>query len=409
MIHPRRRQTASQPRTGTAWPHRRSGPGWFAITRCAIVTGVAAVLLAAIGTPAFSAPPITLTLATVPATPGAVFVLDGEALPTNHTGMVKVTVPHTLAGHRLALRSTTVRNGDRESRFVRWWGQRRHEQDLSPTISGLQLRRNLTVQAAFEVQQEVRFRFTDQRSRVVSPKRVTSVTFRSDTGNDQTFRGATTARLLSVHPMLQDSTLVAHQVLYSVQSVEIDGSNVVNVGAQRFRPTQRSDLTLPLLLRRIHLRPRDFVFGQPVGSAMEVTYPDGRLHRYDLDADGTLVLDDLARGTYLVRVDTPGYSPPRPVALSRNQDVPVPVVTRLDLGLLAIVVAAVAFGLLALGRPGRSRQLAGRARRRLLPTRGRGAGAEPASGSEPASTARTAGAEVTPAEVDEDQNRVGAG
>ena len=421
MTHPRAPWAAGRRQSDVAERlYRPLRQGWLGFVRAATVAGVAAATVA-VGAPADAAPPVTLTLATVPATPGAVFLLDGQALPTDRTGSVKITLAHSFEGHRLAIRTTTVRTGDRESRFVRWWGQRRHEQDLSPTINGLQLRRDLRVQAAFEVHQEVRFRFTDQSSRGVPSQRVTSVTLRSDAGNDQTIRGATATRLLSVRPVLQDSTLLAHPVLYSVQSVVIDGSNVVNAGAHQFRPTQRTDLTLALLLRRMHLRPRDFVFGHPVGSAVEVTYPDGRLHRYGLDPDGTLALEDLARGEYLVRVDAPGYSPGRPVALSRNQDVPLPVVTRLNFALLGAILVALALGLVVLGRPDRSRQLAGRARRRLLPARdsdggtdAAGAASGPDADSDPSGTAGTVGAKVTPAglaetETTEDQNRVGAG
>ena len=104
-------------------------------------------------------------------------------------------------------------------------------------------------------------------------------------------------------------------------------------------------MVVPLLLRTAHLSTRDLLFGGAVGSSVALTYPDGQRTTVRLGQDGRATIQNLARDLYTVRVDAPGYSFDRPVALSRNQYIDLPVLTYLDIAVVAACVLLVAGGL----------------------------------------------------------------
>ena len=108
---------------------------------------------------------------------------------------------------------------------------------------------------------------------------------------------------------------------------------------------------------RSSFRTRDLLFGQPVGQAVSLKYPDGRQVRVPLDAEGKATTDLLARGTYAVGVDAPGLSFQRPLVLSRNQYVDLPHVSTLDISVAAGALAALTVGLYLFRIRGRSVRL----------------------------------------------------
>ena len=71
--------------------------------------------------------------------------------------------------------------------------------------------------------------------------------------------------VVGVRPVVTGGTLIAKKVSYSVQRVDVDGSNVVQVNAQRFVPSRETTVVIPLQLHIVHFSTRDFLFGQPVG------------------------------------------------------------------------------------------------------------------------------------------------
>ncbi len=138
---------------------------------------------------------------------------------------------------------------------------------------------------------------------------------------------------------------------YGVKSAMVEGSNVVNEGQQRFIPGRTGEMRVRLLLYSAHFQTRDSFFGWPIGSAIMLTHPSGRIERYELEDGGGLTLRSLPRGDYEVTVVGPGFSFTRPVALSRNQEVELEVLSYMDLGLVLFVMAAFVFGLPLISRP----------------------------------------------------------
>ena len=82
---------------------------------------------------------------------------------------------------------------------------------------------------------------------------------------------------------------------------------------------------------------RDALLGFPIGSAVRLEYPErqGRA-REALGPGGELTLESLPRGDYRVSVDALGISSSRPVALSRDQEVQLQVISWLDVAVVLL-------------------------------------------------------------------------
>ena len=119
-------------------------------------------------------------------------------------------------------------------------------------------------------------------------------------------------RLVAVRPGTGRRSPVAKEATYSVQSVTIDGANVVNVGEQRFRPTQgrRSSRWSCCCVRCTSGHGPAARLACAVERAASPT-PDGRAHDLAPTPQGELVLQNLARGTYTLLPRGHAYAVPQ--------------------------------------------------------------------------------------------------
>ena len=91
--------------------------------------------------------------------------------------------------------------------------------------------------------------------------------------------------------------LEKRSIAYSVESVMVDGANVVSQAQQRVTPGAGRPLTLDLFLHTVRFTARDVLFGTPAGSGIYLTYPDGRTERFTLEREGELVIENMAPRT----------------------------------------------------------------------------------------------------------------
>jgi hypothetical protein len=148
--------------------------------------------------------------------------------------------------------------------------------------------------------------------------------------------------------------LAVTPIQYSVDTVLIDGSNVVNSSQQRFYLKPNDLWIIQVLLYSAHFSAHDALFGFPMGSGIHLEYPDGHSRDFSFGAANDLDIPDLARGLYraqVLGVQDKGTAFITPIALSRDQDVSLLVLSNLDIGLGGFVLIALALGLLFGGRP----------------------------------------------------------
>ncbi len=289
------------------------------MTRRLVVVATAVLLVPLVGEANAAGQGADTIVETIPPTPNLPIVYGGITYSTDRHGVA--LLPPQLIG-RPRVPPTTFSAG-RRAVFQRWYG------------------RSVRLRAALDIYYRVRLRYVDLRGRLVDPDTVDSIQIRSSIGE----RSHPASRILwlrgtRVVPL--NGGLESKPIYYTIERVVVGGSNVVNESQQKFFPARQHGVTVQLLFYRARFRSRDAFFGFPVGDRVRLTFPRGSTRRYRLGGDGTVVIPSLPRGSYHVEVEGGGISLGGPVALSRDQDVKVGVVSYLDLGAAAAPLAAVA-------------------------------------------------------------------
>jgi hypothetical protein len=304
-----------------------------------VVVGV--VLFASLAASALYAPAgtaATVTIDTVPRLAGVPIVVDNRVYRTNRSGRVTFRAKGSLRD-RVLVRDARVGPRTRAT-FSRWYGN----------LDG----KSGKLTAALDLWFSFRWSFVDLKDLPVSFERVTSVAFRSSHGRVRKFERSDFGR----PHWLQGSRVVStptgprrKDLYFTVEKVIVDEANVVNRAQQRFEPYRQKQIAVKLLFYSAEFSANDALFKFAIGKGIKLTFPNGRIEEHEFGPGGKLKLEGLPRGEYWVVVDGPGMSFVRPVTLSRNQKVPLEVLSWVDIAFVVGVLFAIALGLLLVGRP----------------------------------------------------------
>jgi hypothetical protein len=325
-------QARAEIRPGKSALEPAAGPGSFASpagarlhTRCA-------------------AGPIQLVVRAVPAFRGVRFSLDRRAFESDASGVARIEAPGC-GMYQLDVAPPLRLEPGVRTRFARW-----ADEAFTPRRT-VELTRDTTLEVGFEVDYLVQQTFVDLAGHPVDPARVSRIVQSNSLGSKERFAPGGPRWLVGSRVMRRSDGLQRTEILYSVREVRMNGTNVVRQAAQRFYPSRTRLLRIQLLLYSARISASDRFFGFPIGSSLELVYPDGTRAQHRLDSNSTILLESLPRGTYDVTVKAPGMSPTVPIALTRNQVVELKIVSYLDLGLLFGSLGLGAVGLLLLRRP----------------------------------------------------------
>jgi phospholipase C len=296
-----------------------------------------AVVLGPASAPAHAADRVPPVIQTNPPAPGMRFSVDGVVFAADGSGRAHPPAAVVGTSHRVRALDTPLQPGVR-ARFDRWYG--------AGTV------------AALSLDHRVRLRFVDLAGRPVDPDMVDWVTLLGSNGERRTFRGATTGWLQGNRVVPESGGRRSTLVSYAAERVIVTGAGVVHRAQQRFFPAKTPELQLRLLLYSARFEVHDALLGFPIGSAVQLRFPDGRTQRYALGSGGEVTVSSLPRGDYRVSADALGISSSRPVALSGDQRVEVRVISWLDIVVVALVLGSIALGLLYVRRPARVRSVA---------------------------------------------------
>jgi len=292
--------------------------------------------------PAREADPVPgkLTVRTTPPQPRLAFELEGRRFLTDERGVARIDVERWSWDLRQRIKGIGAPLADGgHATFGGWYNWTgTHDRDLSAT---------------FNVSYPVSWHFVDLHGNVVDPSLVTSFTVKSTTGVVQSFSATQHGQpqLLQASSVTPRSREIQKPVSYSVESAIVGGSSVVNRSQQRFSPLGEREVEVRLLFYSVGFQGRDAFFGFPAGSEVKVQYPDGAIQHVPLQEDGASAMIPLPRGRYLVSVTGSGFSPPQPIALSRDQTIDLEVVSYLDMAVALTFLGSCAIGLLLFGRP----------------------------------------------------------
>jgi hypothetical protein len=289
--------------------------------------------------------PVELRLRIVPAIEGVRFALDGRVFRSDRRGSARILVNQAKI-YRLEALPWEDTSSQMNVQFRRW-GDEVFVPYRDVAIPG-----TASLEVGFDVSQLVKLAFVDLASKPVDSARVDTVTIKSSHGANYTFHDWSPKWLQSRRVVRRLARLEESQIQYYVESVIIDEANLVNQGQQRFRVLPGSEWQIQLLLFSARFQAQDALFRFPVGVGIDLEQPDGRTEFIPFQFGGELTVHSLVRGLYRVRVaGAPGMATLTPIALSRDQDVQLLVISYLDMAIGILVAVGLALGFLLFGRP----------------------------------------------------------
>jgi hypothetical protein len=309
----------------------------------AVFSGQLPVLPARV-TQSFTVAPAQLEIRTAPALPGTSFVFDGRPFVTGQDGIAHISVDRT-GVYSLTVGSQGMLAPGVRSAFAGW------DDDKDTPDRNVQIPAKAPLEAGFDMFYLITPKFTQAQHEAVDPQRVSSLTLSSSIGQKVSMDRIKPTWIQGSHVVAgPEHLLEARPVTYTVESVLVDGANVVNQAQQRFLPGAKQDLSIDLFLYSAHFSASDALLGFPISSTLVMTYPDGQTRRFALGPGGQVTVNSLARGAYRVQLDSRGLGSARPLALSRDQNVPIMLVSYLDLAIVLGSLGVLALGLLLFGR-----------------------------------------------------------
>jgi hypothetical protein len=267
-------------------------------------------------------------------------------LTTNRDGVATTTLPNAGLYYVLFEGARPAEEGLRVA-FSRW------EDEIFTNLRSVRLHEGAQLIAGLDVARPVAFEFDSPAGEVIASERVDVVEFRSSIGSVHHLQGAGPHWLPAERVLNRDAGLESVPIVYALQRLEIDGSNVVNRGQQRFTAEPGTlSWQIDTLLYSAEILGRDALFGFPVGTGIILEYPDGSEQEFPYQGQDGVELKNVARGTYRVTISgASGLSLPVIMIVSRDQSASPAVFTLLDMLVLGAGGVLVALGLLFMGRP----------------------------------------------------------
>jgi hypothetical protein len=283
-----------------------------------------------------------IEISTVPALLGVQFKLDGEVFTSNNDGIAVIGVNQT-GKHRLEILPYATETTRAE--FDRW------SDEVFVATRDVTVPTTDKLQVGLRVSYQVHIVYSDPTGQIVDSQRITSATVRGSAGGVASIAGTEPVWLRANSITRREQGLKSSPILHALQNVIVDGQNVVNQGDQRFFPNPGDTWNVSLLLFSIRISIKDALLHRPLGAGVEIVHPDGRAQTLPLQEGDELTLHSLVRGDYHLRGIGPGYSSITPLALSRDQDIEMLVISYFDMAALLSLGLVAMLSLLLFGRP----------------------------------------------------------
>jgi hypothetical protein len=300
---------------------------------------------AAVATATFDVAPLIITVQTVPAVPGITIALDdGKKLLSDANGQVILAVAR--AGVHVLSASVPAPTWNTRISFMRW------SDDSWTPSRPIRVVQDVSISVGLRLAYLTPIQFVDLDANPLDPTRVNGVIISGP--NAEVIQPQYPYDALWLQTPLPakhsgESGLHVTAAPYSLSFAKYDKLNVASVGQMRFTPEVNGIWKIRLLLFTLRLGAKDAIFGTTLNNAIRLTGPTGGIQTVTLDQKGrsTLVL---GRGNYSAQVLAPGLTPIATIALSKSQDVLVPVVTPIDFFVLAMILLVVTASVFVAGR-----------------------------------------------------------
>lgn len=307
-------------------------------------------ILALLGLGSLAAPPRaaaatsagagTVIVQTVPSLPGVTVQLDGHSAVSDAAGKATFSaVPLGDAAARVAVKEQVIPDGLRV---------RLYRVAVDPNHPSFQ--RRLLAELAEE--RQVAIAVVTPGGKTVTPSEISGLIMTDNLGRSLSLPGKVLARpvwLEALVPALGKDGIYGRLVTYTLQSVMVHGSNVVNQGQLRLVPYSASKWVIHGLFFDLSVRATDALAGSPAGTSVRLVFPDKSEITTTMGGAHSARFVDIPRGDYTVIVQGGVMNLRSPVRLSRDQELSEKVVTTGDAGLAMLVLGGGAALLYLLG------------------------------------------------------------
>jgi hypothetical protein len=252
--------------------------------------------------------PQLLQIQTVPHIAGVRFRVNGHVIVSDAHGLAKITLPDrgTYPLEMLPYVGAGVR-----VRFARWL-----DDSFTPSRTVVIPNKKL-LQVGLDVDYKIDLSFTDLQGAAVPGSRIRSITMKSSKGSSITLPPGVASGWFSASRVIRRRVgLQSTDVVWGAESVIVDGDNAVNRGQQRFLALRGAHWTIVLQLHSATFFVHDVFFGTAAGTSLTIFLPDGSKITVPLQ-NGRAIVHSLARGSYYVKANVHGFSPRRPLELSK--------------------------------------------------------------------------------------------
>src|SRR5215211_211503 len=230
--------------------------------------------------------PAVVEIIVTPPLPDIKFSLDDRVFASDDYGVARIEV-RKAGKYRIDVLPLEVNDENIQLHFGRWG-----DDEFEPSrVIDVPLQKPL--QVGFEVSYQVRQTFIDLDHKPVDTSRITSITYKGSNGATFTFDDTGPHWLPAGRVIRLNNGLQETKILYSVMSIVIDGANVVSQAQQRFYVHENDQWTIQVLLYSAHFSARDALFGFPIGTGIDMEFPDGDAQSYSFDPKEGYTLEGL--------------------------------------------------------------------------------------------------------------------
>jgi hypothetical protein len=273
---------------------------------------------------------------TVPPLPDVLFSLDGNVFKSDKDGIVRIDVSQ-LGSHRIAVMPPQTSDENVRVEFSRWGD------NLFVPYREVKVPLAGPLEVGFNLSYQFKPILNDHAGHAVDPERITAMTIKGSNGLRHTFTNIQPHWLQASNVVLQQNRIAQNKVQYTIESVIVDGSNVVNSNEQVFVLDPTNRLRINSLLASAMFSARDMLFGFPIGAGVHIEYPLGRIEDRAFGPENSVKVESLVSGTYRVNVTgAAGISRITLVDLKDDQDVHLVMISYLDIGVVVVLFILVA-------------------------------------------------------------------
>ena len=292
--------------------------------------------------------PYKAVIRTIPPTAGIKFRIDHHTYTSDEKGFVNFRVERS-GSYLLEILPVDddLLPPNMKIKFSRW------NDNIFTATRQVYFPRHRPLEAGFVFEYLVDQLLYDTTGVLVDPARVSSMTLKG-LGSSYTFDKAGPIWLPANRLSRRiGEQLESHNIVYYFKEIQIDGANVINKSQQHFNIRPAAVWPIDVLVYSIEFSARDAMFQFPIGTGIELTYPDGHTEKFLFDSpDSKIKISSLARGSYSATVITgAGSAPPTPIHVSRDQSIGLLVLSFLDMTIMFGVPLILALTLFFIGRP----------------------------------------------------------